>query len=117
MCIGTVARLCELYDRQNDLHHNNQDEVGSDIVKDRRFQLLVECVLCGVDVTKRTREAEQMSDSEVEEEARDIEAVLDEENVQMDEGLSVRDSKGWLMGPKNPLKNPPRDPQESPTIP
>jgi hypothetical protein len=69
--------------------------IGSDIVKDRRFQQLVECVLCGVDVRKRREETERKKvEEEVEEagELRDIEEVLDEEDIKIDEGLSVQDA-------------------------
>jgi hypothetical protein len=95
--IGTVARLCERYDRQNLQETDDAASVsiGSDIVKDRRFQQLVECVLCGVDVRKRREETERKKvDEEVEEagELRDIEEVLDEEDIKIDEGLSVQDA-------------------------
>ena len=97
--IGTVARLCELYDRQNIKEDDSDDDVsvsvGSEIVKDRRFQQLVECVLCGVDMRKRKGEAEKMKgedESELGMELRDIEEVLDEENAEIDEGLSVQDA-------------------------
>ena len=98
--IGTVARLCELYDRRKLQSNEGEEEetvsVGADIVRDRRFQQLVECVLCGVDVKKRKQEAENMKGKETlaadTNEARDIEEVLDEEDAEIDEGLSVQDA-------------------------
>lgn len=97
--IGTVARLCELYDKRN-LQKNDMDEdgfvpVSEAIVRDRRFQQLVECVLCGVDLKKRKQEAEELKEEEltdVESEARDIEEVLDEEDAEIADGLSVQDA-------------------------
>jgi hypothetical protein len=93
--IGTVAKLCELYDRQNLQESDDDVSVGSDVVKDRRFQQLVECALCGVDVRQRTQKAERMKgDGDTDEtgESRDIEEVLDEEDLKIDEGLSVQDA-------------------------
>lgn len=96
--IGTVARLCELYDRQKLQDIADEEEfvsIGEEIVRDRRFQQLVELVLCGVDIKKRKKEAEKMNGSNVAEksvEARDIEDVLDEEDAVIDDGLSVQDA-------------------------
>lgn len=95
--IGTVARLCEFYDRRI-LQNVDEDEfvsVGEEIVRDRRYQQLVECVLCGVDVQRRKKEADKMKDGKATKEAnaeRDIEEVLDEEEAKIDDGLSVQDS-------------------------
>ena len=91
--IGMVARLCEHYDRQNlqEMDDDASVSIGSDIVKDRRFQQLVECVLCGVDIRKRREDTEQKKVDEAGE-SRDIEEVLDEEDITIDEGLSFQDA-------------------------
>ena len=67
--IGTVARLCEMYDRQKLQQSKTGEEafdsVSEAIVRDRRFQQLVECVLCGVDLKKRKQEAEELKEDEI----------------------------------------------------
>ena len=63
-----------------------------DIVKDRRFEQLIECVLCGVHVPKHN---EIDSDAEAIEEVlstEHIEEVLSSENPNADDGLSIRDA-------------------------
>jgi hypothetical protein len=97
--IGTVARLCELYDRRK-LQDGDSDEeafesVGTSIVKDRRFQQLVECVLCGVDLKRSEQEAEASTEDDEREDSvksRDIQEVLEEEGAVIDDGLSVQDA-------------------------
>ena len=73
--IGTIAYACELYDNEvtrREEHFSNSskencddkqrrrfrssESVASDIVKNRRFEQVVECILCGVDVKKRKKE-------------------------------------------------------------
>jgi hypothetical protein len=82
--IATMARVSIHYDRKMG------GSIGPEIIKDRRFEQLVECVLCGVDVRKRRLEAQKLADGE--DANFDMEELLDEENVKIDEGLSARDA-------------------------
>jgi len=83
--IATMARLCTEYDNKTG------KSVGKDIIKDRRFEQLVECVNCGVDVRKRRVEAQKLmaggDDAEI-----DMEDLLDEGNIKINEGISVLDA-------------------------
>jgi hypothetical protein len=90
--IGMIARLCELYDKKISGESQNMKSTGSVIIKDRRFEQLVECVLCGVDVKKRRREGLQMRSETASGTQHDIEALLDGESGTVDEGLTVADS-------------------------
>jgi len=66
------------------------EHVSTHIIKERRFEQVVECILCGVDVKKRMKEyMKQQLDHDLNPE--NIEKVLDEEDARVDEGLSVRD--------------------------
>ena len=67
--------------------------VASSVTTDRRFEQLVECVISGVNVKKRKAESLQRQlDKSTDELSIDIAEVLDEEDVQVDEGLDIRDS-------------------------
>lgn len=98
--IGAVALACELYDKQKvRVGGLKKDEdavsAGSSIANDRRFEQLVECVLCGFDLKRRTLEAQTLGENDgrtTDSEIRDIEKVLDEEGAKLDEGLSVQDA-------------------------
>lgn len=117
--IGTVARICEIYDREV-LSLNRQQEEGSlppssknnrrqnnkpsdptsatvDVVRDRRFEQIVECLLCGVDVKRRKREyLSQFLDSKREDGnsqiTDDVEEIVDGEQLEVTDGLNVRDA-------------------------
>lgn len=92
--IGMLAHVCELYEQASAGRvHKKRTPVAEQLVADRRFEQLIECVLCGVDVKKRKDEnmrlhLEKTTDSE----ESSIEDMLDEEDARIDEGLSVRDS-------------------------
>jgi hypothetical protein len=91
--IGTLGHVCELYDQQTATRKNDQDvqhqhPTAAEMVKDRRFEQLVECVLCGVDVIKLSDKGESNSDLKVEH----IKEVLDAENPRVGDGLSIRDA-------------------------
>ena len=90
--IGMIARLCELYDKKISGNSDNMKSTGSVIIKDRRFEQLVECVLCGVDVKMRRREGLQMRSETASGTEDDIETLLDGESGTFDEGLTVADS-------------------------
>ena len=81
--ISTIARLCIQYDKRTG------ESIGKQISKDRRFEQLVECVFCGVDVRKRKREAQTLAEGD---DTFDMEELLDEEDTKIDEGLSVPDA-------------------------
>lgn len=87
--IGTLGHVCELYQKQG-----GSSSVSEDIVKDRRFEQLVECLSCGVNVKKERKEWVEMQQHQHEGLASstvdDIEEIL--EDVQFAEGLSIRDS-------------------------
>jgi hypothetical protein len=109
--IGAVAHVCEVYDKEV-LKKNRQLEEESqqdnslepsctDIVKDRRFEQLVECLVCGINVQKRKREyMTQHLDSKKSKQdenggggssSNDIEEILEGEQVEVAEGLNIRD--------------------------
>lgn len=103
--IGILAHVCEVYDsvaaarvleRDEDTssHYRSSVSAAVEMVKDRRFEQLVECVLCGVDVKKRKREhlRRQQQNKDGDANLEDIEHVIKEEDVKIDEGLSIRDS-------------------------
>lgn len=81
--IATIARLCVQYDRKTG------ESIGKQVIKDRRFEQLVECVLCGVDVKYRKRESEKLAEGD---NTFDMEELLDEEDAKIDEGLRVQDA-------------------------
>ena len=110
--IGTVARVCERYDtsilmqnrrqqdEEDDITDNEPSPVAVDLVKDRRFEQLVECLACGVDVKKRKREYLSMrldskradDDADNLGENDDIEELMEGDQVQVREGLNIRDA-------------------------
>lgn len=93
--IGTLAHVCEIYDKEVLKRSDANDRVHSvapDITTDRRFEQLVECVLNGVNVQKRKKQSLTRQLEKNSEEAADIEQILDEEDAQVDEGLNVRDA-------------------------
>lgn len=96
--ISSVAHLCEMYDKERILQANKMDDQKKpssavlDITTDRRFEQLVECVLSGVSVKKRNREALRRKMGVDSEKAEDIEEILDEEDLQESDGLNVRDA-------------------------
>jgi hypothetical protein len=99
--IGILAHVCEVYDGvaaarvSRDEKSPHRSSVA-DMVKDRRFEQLVECVLCGVDVKKRKREhlrrRQQQLHVDGDANLEDIEDVIKDEDVKIDEGLSIRDA-------------------------
>lgn len=83
--ISSLAQLCVQYEKKTG------ESIGKDICRDRRFEQLVECVLCGVDVKGRTKESKTFADGDSTIQI-DMEDLLDEENVKIHEGLSVPDA-------------------------
>jgi hypothetical protein len=100
--VGVIAHVAEFYDKREVLVQNLKrkgDSVESSslsIVKERRFEQLIECILCGVDVKKRMSEYRRQH---LDHEAENIEEILDEEDAKIDEGLCVRDAcrAAWGM--------------------
>lgn len=83
--LGTMGRVCELYETERGC-------AAGGIVGDRRFEQLVECVLCGVDVKKRRDEWALLQQGEVENSVispEDFEEIVDE--AHFFDGLSIRD--------------------------
>jgi hypothetical protein len=101
--IGTLAHVCEIYDKEvlkrAALTGESTRSAAPDITADRRFEQLVECVLSGVNIKKRKRESLMQKLDWNSDEAADIEEILDEEDAQVDEGLNVRDGcrAAWGM--------------------
>ena len=96
--ISTVAQVCEVYDKER-IHQAERDEdstkpplAAAEIIKDRRFEQLVECVLSGVNVMKRNREALKRELDANNEDEENIEELLDEEDLEESDGLSIRDA-------------------------
>lgn len=115
--IGTLARLCEVYDREM-LSYCRQQEIeeslssskkrskrrlsdpssaASDLIKDRRFEQVVECLLCGVNVEQRKRQylsqfLDTKRDDEDAEAPDDVEGIVEGDQVHVREGLNIRDA-------------------------
>eukprot|EP00980_Cylindrotheca_fusiformis_P007971 scaffold1697_cov120-Cylindrotheca_fusiformis.AAC.53 len=101
--IGALAHVSEIYDKEKRKRSETDDRarsVAPDLTTDRRFEQLIECVLGGVNVQKRKKQSLTRQLEKNSEEATDIEQVLDEEDAQLDEGLSIRDScrAAWGIG-------------------
>jgi hypothetical protein len=98
--IGILAHVCEVYDsvaaarvsRDEKSRLRSSVPAAVDMVKDRRFEQLVECVLCGVDVKKRKKEHLRQQQLDGDADLEDIEDVLKGEDVKIDEGLCIRDA-------------------------
>ena len=111
--IGTLAHICEIYDNELLLQTREKEEASPsdrvkevarpasssvDLIKDRRFEQVVECLLCGVDVEKRMREHmtnyldAKKSDDETGGNSNDVDNILEGEQVQVREGLYIRDA-------------------------
>jgi len=83
--LGTMGRVCELYEKVCGC-------VADGIVGDRRFEQLVECVLCGVNVKKRREEWALLQEQEVDGSVaspEDFEDIMNEAHFA--DGLSIRD--------------------------
>ena len=83
--ISTMAQLCVQYEKKTG------ESISKEVCRDRRFEQLVECVLCGVDVLRRTQESKTLAEGDTAIQI-DMEALLDEEDVKIHEGLSVPDA-------------------------
>ena len=100
-CIGTVARICQHYDnhrgprqrrrrkRRKDVEDDSSSSsssssgassVSADIIKDRRFEQLVECVLCGLNIPSRKRQAQDFNETDTTPQ-KEIEDVLDDRSL------------------------------------
>jgi hypothetical protein len=97
--IGTLGHACEVYEKvqakaSERRRRRRRTSVAEDIIKDRRFEQLIECVLCGVDVKKRKKEYPALVENHDRQASSDdvIEDILENEDVHFDEGLCIRDS-------------------------
>ena len=105
--LGTAGHVCELYDQ---IITTSSSSVAAEVAQDRRFEQLVECVLCGgVDLLPKTTmkkndrggddqfatEASKSNDSEGPVDAENIEQVISAEGIHphvQQDGLSIRDA-------------------------
>lgn len=93
--IATLAHVCEVIGGNDD--NNNTIRCARELLLERQFEQLVECLVCGLDVPKLTKDyAKLLLDADrVEPGNRDIFHVLTKmagtENSNYDEGLSVGD--------------------------
>ena len=95
--LGSVAYASERYDRSHFVKHDDDSHktgaASLEIIHDRRFEQLVECILCGgVDIKKRKNEL-----VELEKENDDTTADLEDQIegfpvVSSEQGLSIRDA-------------------------
>ena len=101
--IGTMAHVLEVYDKTRAVEARQSGEgkstsVATELIADRRFEQLLECLTSGVNLKKRKREALQRS-MDVGGNVEDIEDLIDEESPEESDGLSVRDAcrAAWGM--------------------
>jgi hypothetical protein len=98
--IGMLAHACELYDSSAVKIGDSMERSASfDIVDDRRFEQLVECVVSGINIEKRIRESKKREGLSREtekhigdDEMPEIQDVLDNEDVRFDDGIGIRDA-------------------------
>lgn len=95
--IAALAHSCELYEEkfcafheEEKRHKRARDTASEDILSDRRFEQLVECVMCGVDVKRRKKE--YLALHEKKSEPTELEEMLDDDEAKIDEGLSIDDA-------------------------
>ena len=104
--IGELGHVCELYEKERmrrkeisaSIDDNQVEEpIAIRLARDRRFEQLLECVLCGVNVKLRTEEhTKQNLDHETSVDS--IEEILDKEDVQESRGLSIKDAARAAWG-------------------
>ena len=101
--VGILAHVAEMYDKKASLLRVPSDRkkggrpmesAAASIIQERRFEQLIECILCGIDVRKRMREHKQQEQQENhgDHAPENLEEILEEEHAKMDEGLSIRDA-------------------------
>lgn len=107
--LATLARVCELFDRhkqhrqqqqqsESTKQDNNEDRTdhaaaqaaafhssASEIISERRFEQLVECVLCGLDVKRLLRDGQEPK-------RRQRPAAVDDKEADRDEHETVDDN-------------------------
>lgn len=113
--IGVIAGATDLFEKHHRTHRksNKEGEDSSssssdifveDMVKNRRWEQIVECVLCGVDVKKRMRELNTLLDTKNNESEHDkspdrsIENDSSSEEYDIIEGLNVADASRAAWG-------------------
>jgi hypothetical protein len=98
--IGTLGYVCDKYEKKRAttyLHQNldNSDttySVAEEIINDRRFEQVLECLVCGIDVKYRLKESLELSAiNSRESNVTDVKHLLSIEDVRYDRGLSIRD--------------------------
>lgn len=94
--IATLAHLWEIqslptpYAGGRKASTNSTALVAEEMVNDRRFEQLVECLSCGIDIEKRSEEALALRMHREADEKDDLVHLMN--GSQIDEGLSIRDS-------------------------
>ena len=91
--IGVIAGATDLFEKN---HRENRESPSSSefyiesVVKDRRWEQIVECVLCGVDVRKRMQEFETLiGDS-------DIDSMSDEANLSVEADMTSNEEDSTI---------------------
>eukprot|EP00978_Attheya_sp_CCMP212_P016185 scaffold42202_cov55-Attheya_sp.AAC.6 len=95
--IGAVASVTELYDKIIQKSHHSDDDnteplaAATEIISDRRFEQLVECLLCGVNVKMRLAEASLLENKrtaelgdKIENDVSNLDGEQTQEGVQVD---------------------------------
>ena len=112
--IGSLAFACEQYEKTktrlkkfcnknnvedeeyNDNSSNNKSDkpesAAPQLITDRRFEQLIECVISGVNINKRKQEFLKRDKELTDDGPTNIEEILDEEGALFDEGLNIRDA-------------------------
>ena len=101
--IATMAHVLEEYDKTRAVEAQRSGDskatsVATELIADRRFEQLLECLTSGVNLKKRKREALQRS-LDAGGDVEDIVDLIDEESPKESDGLSIRDAcrAAWGM--------------------
>lgn len=97
--IGTLGLVSDDYERKQKISHEPVERstsvdysITDQIISDRRFEQVLECLVCGIDVKYRIKEdIEQSTVSRHELNPSEMEQILSIEDVRYDKGLSIRD--------------------------
>lgn len=101
--VGALAHAQEVYERQSNddqlkkpLKRRRKFFRSSDtkIIEERRFEQLVECILCGMDVSRRKDELKKLDDDVSTLDSSNVEDILDQSGASLtySPGLTIRDA-------------------------
>jgi len=98
--IGLLAGATDMYEKhqRNDKEGSPSSDLVEDVVKDRRWEQIVECVLCGVDVRKRMKELQALHHDANENSEKGNINEPDREENHVIEGLDVPDASRAAWG-------------------